>query len=72
MVEGIAVAVIGAIGAVLAALIQSLRRENRRDHGVVQEKLDQLSAGHTEIKSLVETVRDNHMRHIEDHAKGDL
>lgn len=70
--EAIAVAVIGAVGAVLAALIQSLRRENRKDHGLVQHKLDQLSEGHTQIKYLVETVRDNHMRHIEDHAKGDL
>lgn len=70
--EGIAVAVIGAFGLVLSALIQSMRKENRADHGRVQEKLDNLADGHKEIKSLVETVRDNHMRHIEDHARGDL
>lgn len=70
--EGIAVAVIGATGVVLAALIQSMRKENRLDHGRVQEKLDNLADGHKEIKSLVETVRDNHMRHIEDHARGDV
>lgn len=65
MTEGIAVAMIGLVGVVLSALIQSVRKENRRDHGVVAAKLDNLAMGHGRIESKIDT-------HINDHARGDV
>ena len=58
-------AVIGAVGVVLSALIQSLRKENRRDHGVVATKLDQLVQGHERIENKIDG-------HIGDHARGEV
>lgn len=40
--EGIIVAAIGALGVVLAALIEALRRENKKDHGIVANSLDRI------------------------------
>lgn len=54
----IAVAAIGAVGVVLAALVQSMRKENRQDHAVVANSLNR-----------IENKLDNH---IDDHAKGHL
>ena len=51
-------ACIASVGGVLAALIQSLRRENANDHDAVQRGL-------TRIESKVDT-------HINDHARGDM
>ena len=56
--EAIIVASIAAIGGVLAALVQGLRKENRSDHAVVANSLDR-----------IETKLDNH---IDDHLKGDV
>ena len=56
--EAIVVASIAAIGGVLAALVQGLRKENRSDHAVVANSLDR-----------IETKLDNH---IDDHLKGDV
>ena len=58
MNEAIIVASIAAIGGVLAALVQGLRKENRNDHAVVADSLNR-----------IETKLDNH---IEDHLKGDV
>jgi hypothetical protein len=58
MSEAIVVASIAAIGGVLAALVQGLRKENRNDHAVVADSLNR-----------IETKLDNH---IEDHLKGDV
>jgi hypothetical protein len=58
MNEAIVVASIAAIGGVLAALVQGLRKENRNDHAVVANSLDR-----------IETKLDNH---IDDHLKGDV
>ena len=65
VMEGVVVAVIGAMGVVLSALIQSMRKENRRDHGVVATKLDQLAEGHRRIEHKIDG-------HIGDHARGDV
>lgn len=54
--EAVIVAVIGAVGVVLAALVQSLRKENREDHAMVASSL-----------SRIETKLDGH---IENHAQG--
>lgn len=58
MSEIIVVAVIGAVGTVLAALVQAMRKENRDDHAVVADSLNR-----------IETKLDNH---IDDHLKGDI
>lgn len=58
MSEIILVAVIGAVGTVLAALVQAMRKENRHDHAVVADSLNRI-----EIKL------DNH---IDDHLKGEI
>jgi hypothetical protein len=56
--EAITVAVITAVGGVLAALVQALRKENREDHATVSDAL-------TRIENKVDT-------HIRDHATGDV
>jgi hypothetical protein len=56
--EAIAVAVIGMVGVVLAALIQLGRKENKTDHALVVQGM-----------ARIETKIDGH---INDHAKGDL
>jgi hypothetical protein len=58
MNEAIIVASIAAIGGVLAALVQGLRKENRDDHALVSNSLNR-----------IETKLDNH---IDDHLKGSL
>lgn len=55
MTEGIIIAVIVAVGGVLAALVQGLRKENRDDHATVAISLDR-----------IENKLDNH---IDDHLK---
>lgn len=58
MSEIVVVAVIGAVGTVLAALVQAMRKENRDDHAVVADSLNR-----------IETKLDNH---IDDHLKGEI
>jgi hypothetical protein len=58
MSEAIIVASIASLGAVLAALIQTLRKENKTDHALVVQGM-----------ARIETKIDGH---INDHAKGDL
>lgn len=58
MMEAIAVALIGLVGVVLAALIQRGRKENKDDHMLVVQ-------GMLRIESKIDG-------HIGDHARGDL
>ena len=58
MNEAVVVAVIAAVGGILAALVQSMRKENRDDHAVVADSLNR-----------IETKLDNH---IDDHLKGEV
>lgn len=58
MSEMILVAIIGAVGGILAALIQAMRKENRDDHATVSQSLNR-----------IETKIDGH---INDHARGDV
>lgn len=58
MSEAIIVATIAAVGGVLAALVQGLRKENRSDHAIVGQALNR-----------IETKLDNH---IDDHFKGTI
>ena len=74
--EAITVALITVVGAVLAALVEKGRRENKTDHGVVSEKLDIIgkSLGRS-IDRVEDTVVRNEVKldqHIADHARGDL
>lgn len=58
MSEAIIVAVIASMGGVLAALVQSLRKENRDDHAIVGQSLQR-----------IENKLDSH---IDDHLKGQI
>jgi hypothetical protein len=74
--EAITVALITVVGAVLVALVEKGRRENKSDHGVVSEKLDIIgkSLGRS-IDRVEETVVRNEVKldqHIRDHVKGDV
>lgn len=55
--EAILVAVIAAVGGVLAALVQKGRKENKEDHNVVA---DLLKTVHQDVKT-VENKIDNHI-----------
>jgi hypothetical protein len=56
--EAVIVAVIAAVGGILAALVQGMRKENRDDHAMVGQALNR-----------IEVKLDNH---IDDHLKGDI
>jgi hypothetical protein len=56
--EAVIVAVIAAVGGILAAMVQSMRKENRDDHAIVSDSLNR-----------IETKLDNH---IDDHLKGQV
>lgn len=58
MTEAIIVATIGTVGGILAALIQSMRKENHSDHAIVADSLNR-------IESKID-------EHLNDHLKGDL
>lgn len=58
MNEAVVVAVIAAVGGILAALVQSMRKENRDDHAIVADSLNR-----------IEVKIDGH---INDHAKGNV
>lgn len=58
MSQAVIVAVIAAVGGILAALVQQMRKENSSDHAVVADSLNR-----------IETKLDNH---ITDHLKGDI
>ena len=73
--EAITVALITMVGAVIVALVEKGRRENKADHGVVSDKLDIIgkSLGRS-IDRVEETVIRNEVKldqHIRDHVKGD-
>lgn len=63
MSDGILIALITAGFGFLGALLQASRKENKIDHGVVGEKLDNLAEGHARIEHKIDN-------HIGDHAKG--
>jgi hypothetical protein len=73
MVE-IVVASLGVVSAVLVALVEKTRRENKKDHGVVSAKLDMLGKS---LGRSIDRVEENTIRteakldeHIADHARG--
>lgn len=81
--EPILIALIGTIGAVIVALIESGRRkdnarwdENKADHNFVVDKIDSLgkSLGISidRVEKGVERTEQKIDQHIRDHAKGDV
>lgn len=74
--QEITIAIVGLVGAIVVALIEKGRRENKSDHNVVSEKLDIIGRNlGRSIDRVESTVIRNEMkldRHINDHAKGDV
>jgi sensor domain CHASE-containing protein len=65
MSDAVLVAVIGGGFSVVVALVELMRRQNGRDHGIVTHKLDTLHEGHQRLEAKIDT-------HINDHAKGEF
>lgn len=61
--SAIIVALITTMGTVLVALFNSLRKENRRDHGIVTEKLEQLRE---DVKHVDDKLDDHIQWHLDD------
>lgn len=81
--EAVLVAVIGTVGAVIVAMVESGRRknnarweENKADHNFVVDKIDSLgkSLGISidRVEKGVERTEAKVDQHIRDHAKGDV
>jgi hypothetical protein len=74
--QEITIAIVGLVGAIVVALIEKGRRENKSDHSVVSEKLDIIGRNlGRSIDRVESTVIRNEMKldqHINDHAKGDV
>jgi peptidoglycan hydrolase CwlO-like protein len=65
--------IVGALIAGFATLFQQQvagRKENRADHGKVQEKLDSLKDSVDRVENKVDKVEDKIDDHITDHARG--
>lgn len=72
----IIIAGIGAVSAICVALVEKSRRENKRDHASVSEKLDWLGSS---LGRSIDRVEGTALRteqkvdqHIRDHAKGEF
>lgn len=65
----ILVAVITTVGGILVALIQSLRKENRDDHAVVQWSLERLAVIAERTEDKVDTVREELEEHLTWHEE---
>jgi hypothetical protein len=74
--EAIAVALIGLVGAVMVALIEKGRRENKADHNTLGEKVEligrTLGISIDRVEKGVERTEAKVDEHIRDHAKGDV
>ena len=74
--EAITVALIALVSAIIVALIEKGRRENKTDHGVVSDKLDVIAKS---LGKSIDRVEDTGIRtegkldqHINDHARGNV
>jgi hypothetical protein len=61
--SAIIVALITTLGAVLVAMFNSLRKENRQDHNVVRDKLERLGE---DIKDIDNKLDDHIQWHLDD------
>lgn len=60
----IVVALVTAVGAILVALIQSLRKENKADHNLVQNQLQHIYSVATRTETKVDRVKDDFTNHL--------
>ena len=74
--EAIAVALIGLVGAVVVALIEKGRRENKADHSALGEKVEligrTLGISIDRVERGVERTESKIDQHIADHARGEF
>ena len=74
--EAIVVALIGVVGAILVALVEKSRKENKNDHNVVSEKIDamgkSLGISIDRVEKGVERTEAKIDQHIADHARGEF
>jgi hypothetical protein len=74
--EAIAVALIGLVGAVVVALIEKGRRENKADHSALGEKVEligkSLGISIDRVERGVERTEAKIDQHINDHARGEF
>ena len=70
----ILIAVIGLLSATTVALIERVRRDNVRDHGLTSTKLDLLAKGLGQsidrVREATERTEEKVDDHVSDHAKG--
>lgn len=63
----IAVAIVAAIGAIIVAMIEAVRRQNTREHGETGTKIDGLSYQLGQIDANLTAVHDKVDNHLADH-----
>ena len=70
----IIVALIGLFTMTSVALIEKVRRDNKRDHSLVLMKLDMMAQGLgrsiDEVRDSAQRTEDNLDEHVADHARG--
>jgi len=70
----IIVAIIGLFTMTSVTLIEKVRRDNKRDHSLVQMKLDMMAQGLgrsiDEVRESTQRTEDNLDEHVADHARG--
>jgi hypothetical protein len=67
MVEAVAIivaAIVAAVGSIVVALIQAMRKENKTDHGMVRQMLENLDE---DIKIVGEKLDDHIVWHLNNH-----
>jgi hypothetical protein len=70
--EQITVAFIGLIGAILVTLLEKGRKENKRDHGFVASKLDDLKISLNSMDEDLAHIEAKIDTHIHDHITGTI
>jgi hypothetical protein len=68
--EQITVALIGFVGAILVTLLEKGRKENKRDHGFVASKLDDLKVSLNSMDEDLAHIEAKIDTHIHDHVTG--
>lgn len=72
MNEAILTTLIAGGFSVLVALIEVMRRQNNRDHGINAGKLDALTERQRDTTHAIERVETKIDTHINDHARGNV
>ena len=67
MESSIVVAIIGLVGAVIVALVQKGRKENKTDHNIVAQLLEVVHHDITKVEDKLDNVENILDNHIEEH-----